>query len=91
MEFEWNKDKAKANLKKHDISFEEAKTVFEDSLFLMFADFEHSFEEYRFIILGESEKGRLLVISFTERGNLTRLISARKATPSERRDYEQEL
>ncbi len=56
MQFEWNAEKAKANLKKHKVSFDEAKTVFDDALFLIFADPDHSFEEIRFIITGESHK-----------------------------------
>ena len=90
MEFEWNEEKAESNLAKHEVSFEEAKTVFDDGLFLMFADIDHSFEENRFIMMGESDKGKLLVVSFTERETLTRLISARKATPAEHRFYEEE-
>lgn len=90
MNFEWDEAKAEANLNKHEVSFEEAKTVFDDALFLIFADPDHSLEEKRFIIMGESDKGRLLVVSYTERGASTRLISARKATPAERRFYEQE-
>ncbi len=91
MEFEWDEEKARANFNKHDVSFDEAKTVFDDSLFLIFADEDHSIEEKRFIILGKSIQSRLLVVSFTERENRTRIITARKATPSERRNYEQEL
>ena len=90
MEFEWDEAKAKGNFAKHDVSFEEAKTVFDDALFLIFADIDHSLEERRFIIMGESGKGRLLVVSFTERETATRLISARKATVAERKFYEEE-
>jgi uncharacterized protein len=90
MEFEWNEEKAASNLAKHDVSFEEAKTVFDDALFLVFPDIDHSLEEKRFIIMGESNKGRLLVVAFTERETVARLISARKATRAERRFYEQE-
>ena len=91
MKFEWNKQKAKANLKKHQVSFEEAETVFDDPLFLIFADLDHSIEEKRFIILGESNQGKLLVVAFTEREPVTRLISARKATLTERKNYEEEI
>lgn len=91
MEFEWNENKAKTNLSKHKVSFEEAQTIFNDPLYLIFADIDHSFEEKRFIIMGESNKSRLLVVSFTDRDTATRLISARKATPSERKTYEQEI
>ncbi len=91
MEFEWNENKAKTNLSKHKVSFEEAQTVFDDPLYLIFADIDHSFEEKRFIIMGESNKRRLLVVSFTDRDTATRIISVRKATPSERKTYEQEI
>jgi uncharacterized DUF497 family protein len=91
MEFEWDAQKAKANLAKHKVSFDEAKTVFDDSLFLIFADLDHSFEEKRFIIIGESNKRKLLVVAFAERETATRIISARKATASERKNYEEEI
>ncbi len=91
MDFEWNEEKAKVNLKKHKVSFEEAETVFDDPLYLIFADPDHSFEEKRFIIMGESNKNRLLVVSFTRREPKTRLISARKATRAERKNYEEEI
>ncbi|HLM60773.1 MAG TPA: BrnT family toxin [Pyrinomonadaceae bacterium] len=91
MEFEWNTEKAEANLKKHEVSFDEAKTVFNDPLFVIFADPDHSVEENRFIIMGESNQNRLLVVSYTERLLKTRLISARKATPSERKKYEEDI
>jgi uncharacterized DUF497 family protein len=90
MEFEWVEQKAHANFIKHRVSFEEAKSTFEDPFFLIFADAEHSLEERRFILLGESTKGKLLVVSFTQIGSATRLISARKAIRSERRFYEEE-
>ena len=90
MDFEWDEAKAASNLAKHDVSFEEAKTVFDDALFLIFPDIDHSIEERRFIIMGESDKGRLLVVAFTERETAARLISARKATAAERRFYEEE-
>ncbi|MCW5962168.1 MAG: BrnT family toxin [Pyrinomonadaceae bacterium] len=91
MEFEWNEGKAKANLAKHEVAFDEAKTVFNDPLFVIFADPDHSSEEKRFVILGESNKGKLLVVAFTERQTKIRLISARKATLTERKNYEQEI
>ena len=91
MEFEWNAEKAEANLKKHEVSFDEAKTVFNDPLFVIFADPDHSVEERRFIIMGESNQNRLLVVSYTERSSKTRLISARKATRSERKKYEEDI
>ena len=91
MQFEWDEEKAEANLKKHEVSFEEAQTVFADPLFLIFADPDHSIEENRFIIMGESTENKLLVVSFVERPPVTRLISARKATRAERKNYEEEI
>jgi uncharacterized protein len=89
--FEWDPEKAKANLKNHKISFDEARTVFADPLFVIFADPDHSTDERRFIVMGESVKHRLLVVSYTERSTATRLISARKATRAERKNYEEEI
>ena len=91
MQFEWNTEKAEANLKKHEVSFDEAETVFDDPLFVIFADPDHSFEENRFIIMGESNQNRLLVVSYTERPPSTRLISAREATRPERKKYEEDI
>ena len=91
MQFEWNTEKAKANLKNHRVSFDEAKTVFDDPLFVIFADPDHSFEENRFVIMGESNQNRLLVVSYTERPKSTRLISAREATRPERKKYEEDI
>jgi len=88
--FEWDSEKAEQNLKNHKVSFDEAKTVFDDSLFVIFADPDHSVGEKRFIIMGESIKGRLLIVSYTERAT-TRLISARKATRKERKTYEEDI
>jgi uncharacterized protein len=88
MSFDWDPAKALANIEKHGVSFEEAVTVFNDSLYLVFADPDHSLLESRFIILGETNQGRLLVVSFTERDISTRIISARDATRRERRLYE---
>jgi len=80
MEFEWDESKAAANLKKHGVSFEEAKTVFYNPLAVIFDDEEHSTEEQREIIIGQSEINRLLLVCFTERPNAIRMISARLAT-----------
>lgn len=90
MEYDWDKNKAVANLSKHGVSFEEAKTVFDDPLYVDFYDSDHSFGEHRFILLGKSAQGRLLFVSYMERNNGIRLISAREATLSERKAYEQE-
>ena len=91
MLFDWDEEKAKSNLAKHGISFDEATSVFDDPLFLIFADPEHSLQEQRFLIMRESARGRLLVISYTDRKDITRLISARPATRKERKAYESEL
>lgn len=89
MEFEWDESKATANLTKHHVSFEEAKSVFDNVLAVIFDDEAHSVGEKREIIIGHSRNNRLLLISFTERSNTIRIISARLATPREREDYEQ--
>jgi uncharacterized protein len=89
MEFEWDESKATANLKKHGVSFEEAKTVFDNVLAVIFDDEVHSVDERREIIIGHSQNNRLLLISFTERSKAIRIISARLATRREREDYEQ--
>jgi uncharacterized protein len=89
MEFEWNPDKAAINLSKHNVSFQEATTVFNDSLSVTFPDPEHSIRESRYVIIGVSGFGQLLVVSHTDRENRTRIISARKATRPERRFYEE--
>jgi uncharacterized protein len=91
MKFEWDENKAEKNLTKHGVAFDEAKSVFNDPLFITFADPEHSIGERRFIILGESIQGRLLVVAYTERNSVTRLISARVATRRERRVYESDI
>jgi uncharacterized DUF497 family protein len=87
--FEWDRAKAEANERKHRVTFEEATTVFADPLSLLRADPDHSLEEQRFVVLGVSAQGRLLVVAFVDRSARTRLISAR-ATRNERRQYEQE-
>lgn len=87
--FEWNQEKAEANRKKHGVSFEEATSVFFDSLSLTVSDPLHSEEENRFVITGFSDQQRQLVIVHTDRGDKITIISARLATPNERRKYEQ--
>ncbi|GCA77709.1 hypothetical protein MiTe_04565 [Microcystis aeruginosa NIES-2520] len=89
MQFEWNKNKAVKNLSNHGVSFEEAKTVFDDPLYVDFYDPEHSESEERYLIVGESDRGRLLIVSYTERGDVIRLISAREVTQTEREAYEE--
>jgi uncharacterized DUF497 family protein len=90
MSFDWDPDKAARNLEKHGVSFEEAATVFSDPLYLDFFDPEHSEEENRYIRVGCSSQKRVLVIAYTERGDQTRIISARPATKHERQAYEQD-
>ncbi|HEY0379066.1 MAG TPA: BrnT family toxin [Pyrinomonadaceae bacterium] len=87
--FEWDKDKAEENLKKHEVSFEEATTVFADPLSLTIPDPLHSEDENRFVITGLSHGQHHLVVVFTERGQNIRIISARFATPRERKKYEE--
>jgi len=86
MEFEWDETKAATNLKKHSVSFEEAKTVFDNPLALIFDDEAHSIDEQREIIIGHSQSNRLLLVCFTERPNAIRIISARLATRRQRED-----
>ncbi|MEL4895402.1 BrnT family toxin [Crocosphaera sp. Alani8] len=89
MQFEWDENKAKQNLSKHGVSFEEAKTIFDDPLYVDFYDPDHSDNEERYLMVGQSNRGRILILSYTERGNRIRLISAREVTPNERKTYEQ--
>ena len=89
MTFEWDEAKAAANLVKHGVSFDEAKTVFTDPLFVDFYDPEHSVEEHRYITIGESKQGRLLIVAYTQRDEAIRLISAREVTSTEREAYEE--
>ncbi len=88
MEFEWDRGKAKKNLTKHKVSFEEAMTVFYDSLSATFDDPDHSTDEERLITTGYSSHSRLLMVSHTERGPTIRIISARIATAPERKRHE---
>lgn len=90
IKFEWDKNKNETNKKKHKISFEEAQTVFYDEDALIIDDPEHSEEEERFIILGFSKKANLLVVChcYRETDLIIRIISARKATKTERKQYE---
>ena len=90
MQFEWNPAKAAENLAKHGVSFEEAATVFRDTLSATGADPDHSVGEERFIIFGLSTSGRLLVVAHTEHGDIIRIISARLATSGERKIYEED-
>ena len=91
LKFEWDQEKAGFNLSKHKVGFDEASTVFADPLAKIFYDQDHSTDdETREIIVGHSILGRLLLVSFTERGrDLVRIISARAATRKERKGYEE--
>jgi len=89
MRFVWDSRKAARNLKKHGVSFEEASTALADDYAVTGADPDHSVGESRWITFGISDRGRLLVVSHTEDGDIIRLISARPATRSERKLYEE--
>ena len=87
--FEWDGDKAAANLRKHGVSFDEAVTAFGDPLSILQPDPDHSADEARYLVMGRSNQGRLLVVAFVERSPRTRIISARLATKRERHDHEE--
>jgi uncharacterized DUF497 family protein len=89
VEIEWDPAKAKANAAKHRVTFEEAASVFWDPLELTVPDPDHSVLEGRYVSVGTSADGRLLVLGYTERGGKIRLIFARRATMRERHDYEE--
>ncbi len=89
MRFEWDPNKAKINWQKHRVSFEEAATALKDSMSVTGADPAHSYTEDRYITFGVSERGRLLVVAHTEKGESIRVISARVATKGERKIYEE--
>jgi len=88
MAFEWHSAKAESNLKNHGVSFDETATVFDDPFAEFLPDLRHSTNENRYLCLGASSAGRLLAVSFTERGDNVRIISAREMEPKERRSYE---
>ncbi len=89
MRFAWDQKKASSNLVKHSISFEEGLTVFGDPLSNTFPDQDHSIEEQRFVIIGLSDQGRILVVAHTDDGELVRIVSAREAAHGERKSYEE--
>lgn len=89
MHFEWDDDKAETNQVKHSVSFEEVLTCFYDTKQVAFYDPEHSEDEDRELLIGHSEQGRVLIVSYTLRGRIIRLISARKATRPETKIYAQ--
>jgi len=88
--FEWDAAKADNNRRKHGVTFDEASTVFGDPLAILLPDPDHSAKEQRYLVLGMSNRRRLLVVAFAERPPRTRLISARRANRKERRRYEEE-
>ena len=89
LEFEWDPVKAELNLKEHGVSFDEATTIFRDTLSITISDPDHSDYEDRFIDIGMSHRMQLLVVSYTERKDKIRIISARRATRTERKNYEE--
>lgn len=89
LSFEWDPRKAASNVRKHGVSFQEAVRVFGDPLARIFDDPDHASGELRELIVGHAARQRLLIVSFVERGDRVRILSARRATPRERRDYEE--
>jgi uncharacterized DUF497 family protein len=90
LRFRWDSRKAAENLRKHRVSFTEATTVFDDPLSVTIPDPDHSIGEQRFLLLGTSTRGRLLVVAHSERDDIIRIINARRADRQERRTYEEE-
>ncbi|MGB5809888.1 MAG: BrnT family toxin [Polyangiales bacterium] len=90
MQFEWDAEKAASNLKKHGVSFQEAATAFGDPFSATIADPDHSEDEDRYVLLGQTYQGRLVVVVHTDREETIRIISARLASGRERKSYEQE-
>ncbi|QTA83106.1 Putative toxin-antitoxin system, toxin component, type II BrnT [Desulfonema limicola] len=88
--FEWDKDKSLKNFKKHKISFEEGKTIFNDPFLLTFPDINHSSDEMRYVNIGQSASGKTLIVIHTERQETIRIISCRKAVSNERKAYEKQ-
>jgi uncharacterized protein len=88
--FEWDDDKAQVNISNHGVDFFEAVTVFGDPLSVIYEDDEHSVDERRCLTIGMSAANRILIVSYTERDDIIRIISAREATPKEIRAYEEE-
>ncbi len=86
--FEWDEEKSKENMRKHDV--DEAKTVFNDPLAMTIGDPDHSAREDRYIDMGMSSRGRILMVWYTEREPDIRIIGSRKATRGQRRQYEKE-
>jgi len=86
--FEWDPKKAASNLAKHRVSFAEATSVFGDPLSVTVGDPDHSLEEGRYLTIGTTAAGRVVIVAHTDRGDRIRIISARELTPAERRSYE---
>lgn len=89
LKFEWDEEKARANLKNHRVSFDDATAVFSDPFSITIPDPDHSVDEQRYIDIGSSDRGRVLVVVYTERGRSIRIISCRRANRTERRHYEE--
>ena len=89
LQFEWDSKKSQSNKRKHGITFEEASTIFGDPLSITIDDSAHSIGEDRFVTIGTSVNDKLIVVAHTERNDIIRIISARKATRNEKRQYEQ--
>ncbi len=89
MKIEWDPKKARSNLQKHEVSFEEAATALSDPMAATGDDPDHSVGEFRYVTFGMSERGRLLVVAHTERDQTIRIISARLASKGERKIYEE--
>ncbi len=87
--FEWGEDKAEENLRKHGVGFEEAKSIFNDPFSITIYDHEHSIDEGRYVDIDLSLKGGLIVVPYTERGENIRIISRRRTTKKEQKDYEE--
>jgi len=87
--FEWDAQKARNNLKKHLVDFEEASTIFADPQFITVLDDEHSHTEERYITIGSSSRNHILLVAYTERNDKIRIISARKATKNEEKFYQE--
>jgi len=90
LEFRWDPEKAAANLRKHNVSFEDAATAFGDPHSITIPDPDHSSAEHRLLLIGTTKRSLLVVVAHTERGDTIRIISARRATRSERATYEEE-
>ena len=90
LQFTWDPKKAAANLRKHRVGFPEAATAFADPLSITIPDPDHSVGEARFVLIGQSDRHRLVVVAHVERGDLIRIISARLASRHERKTYEEE-